>query len=182
MLDRDTLVSQSLEVTFRRAGREVTFMVDGAEEIARVSDPSGRWACIHLANRIPGLVALARQAFWKDSLLDRIAPCEPAATDSESLILGSYVYVEELPEVIERPAPNYPNDARSANVSGTVLVQALIGKDGEVKSTAIVESIPKLDKAAVQAVERWRFRPAMANGKPIAVWVAAPVKFTLKDW
>ena len=36
-----------------------------------------------------------------------------------------------------------------------------------------------LDDYAVGAVRQWRFKPAMARGKPVAVWVALPVKFTL---
>jgi TonB family protein len=175
----DTLVSQRLRLTFRRPGQEVTFDV-GSDAVARITDPSQRWACLPLANRVAGLVVLARQALPEDTLLARMAPCEPAVPDSGSPIVGDYVYVEELPEVVERQTPHYPDQARASNVSGTVLVQALIGSNGEVKSTAIVESIPLLDPAAVQAVERWRFRPAMSNGKPVAVWVAVPVKFSLK--
>ena len=93
---------------------------------------------------------------------------------------GEYVYVEELPEALYKVAPSYPEDARRAGIDGTVLVQALIGKDGHVKDTRVTKSIPMLDAAAVRAVLQWTFAPAKSKGKPVAVWVAVPVKFSLK--
>ncbi len=91
-----------------------------------------------------------------------------------------YPYVEELPEVIRKVAPAYPAQARRDGVAGTVMVQALIGKDGRVKDTRILRSVPALDRAAVRAVSRWIFKPAKAHGEPVAVWVAVPVRFKLK--
>jgi protein TonB len=92
---------------------------------------------------------------------------------------GEYVYVEELPEAITKVNPEYPDIAREAGVDGTVLIQALVGKDGRVKDTRVVQSIPMLDAAAITAVTQWVFKPALSNNKPVAVWVAVPVRFTL---
>jgi periplasmic protein TonB len=92
---------------------------------------------------------------------------------------GEYVYVEELPEAITKVNPVYPDIAREASVDGTVMVQALVGRDGRVKDTRVVKSIPMLDAAAIAAVRQWVFKPALSNNKPVAVWVAVPLKFTL---
>jgi periplasmic protein TonB len=100
-------------------------------------------------------------------------------TEDELPKFGEYVYVEELPEAITRIPPLYPDIAREANVDGTVMVQALVGKDGKVKDTRVVKSIPMLDAAALAAVKQWVFKPALSNNKPVAVWVAVPVKFSL---
>jgi protein TonB len=121
---------------------------------------------------------------------EELAQTTPAVGDGENQLVvapdedalpkyGEYVYVEELPEAITKPSPEYPDLARSAGVDGTVLVQALVGKDGKVKDTKVVKSIPMLDEAAVKAVRMWVFKPALSNNKPVAVWVAVPVKFTL---
>ena len=69
--------------------------------------------------------------------------------------------------------------AREAGVDGVVMVQALVGKDGKVKDTRVVKSIPMLDASAIAAVKQWVFKPALSNNKPVAVWVAVPMKFTL---
>jgi protein TonB len=89
------------------------------------------------------------------------------------------VYAEELPEVITKVNPVYPEMAREANVDGTVMVQALVGKDGKVHDVRVVKSIPLLDQSAQDAVRQWVFKPALANNKPVAVWVGVPVRFSL---
>jgi protein TonB len=121
---------------------------------------------------------------------EEIAQTTPGVSTGEDLVvappsdddlpkLGDYVYVEELPEAVTKVKPEYPDLARSANVDGTVLVQALVGKDGRVKDVKVVKSIPMLDASAVAAVKQWVFKPALSNNKPVAVWVAVPVRFTL---
>lgn len=102
-----------------------------------------------------------------------------APTEEELPKFGEYVYVEELPEAITKAQPVYPDIAREAGVDGTVLVQALVGKDGKVKDVRVQKSIPMLDASAEAAVKQWVFKPALSNNKPVAVWVAVPVKFTL---
>ena len=93
--------------------------------------------------------------------------------------VNDYVYVEELPEAIKKVSPEYPDIARQSSMEGTVVVKALVGKDGRVLNTQVVKSVPVLDDAAVAAVKQWVFKPALSNNKPVAVWVAVPVKFSL---
>src|SRR5207247_541806 len=100
-----------------------------------------------------------------------------APTEEELPKFGEYVYVEELPEAITKVPPQYPDIAREAGVDGTVLVQALVGKDGKVKDVRIQKPIPMLNEAAIAAVKQWVFKPALSNNKPVAVWVAVPVRF-----
>jgi len=108
---------------------------------------------------------------------EEIVVAPPAAEELPAF--GEYVYVEELPEAITKVPPNYPEIARDAGVDGVVLVQALVGKDGRVKDTKVVKSIPMLDKSAIDAVTQWVFKPALSNNRPVAVWVAVPIRFTL---
>jgi TonB family protein len=93
--------------------------------------------------------------------------------------VGEFVHVSEPPEPLTKVAPTYPPEARQAGIEGTVVVQALIGRDGLVKGTRVVKSVPALDGAALTAVERWTFKPARSEGQPVAVWVAVPIRFTL---
>lgn len=102
-----------------------------------------------------------------------------APTDEGDGKLGEYVYTDELPELITRIQPVYPDLAREAGVDGTVQIQALIGKDGRVKDLKVVKSIPMLDKAAMDAVKQFVFKPALANNHPVAVSVMVPVRFSL---
>ena len=102
-----------------------------------------------------------------------VAPVPAGATaQGQRPAFGEYVYVEELPEAITKVRP-----ADIAGVEGTVLVQALVLEDGSVGDAKVVKSVPGLDEAAVAAVRQWRFKPAMAKGRPVSVWVAVPIKF-----
>jgi protein TonB len=107
-------------------------------------------------------------------------PAQPAAAVEPLPRFGEYVYVEELPEAVLKVPPAYPEFARANGVEGTVLVQALVGKDGWVKDTRVVAPIAELNDAAVECVKRWHFKPAMSKGQPVAVWVAIPIKFSLR--
>ena len=101
--------------------------------------------------------------------------------DSDSLpAYGRFVHVDELPEAITKVAPEYPDVAKRNNLEGNVIVQALIGRDGRVVDARVVSPAPPFDNPALAAVREWTFRPARAGGRPVALWVTVPVKFTLR--
>jgi TonB family protein len=89
------------------------------------------------------------------------------------------VVIDQGPIAIRKVPPAYPDEARSKGVQGLLRVQVLIGTQGRVEDTRMVQSIPLLDEAAMAAVRQWEFKPAMAQGKPVPVWVTVPVRFTL---
>jgi protein TonB len=91
-----------------------------------------------------------------------------------------FVAVEEMPVLVSMPQPIYPDMARQAELEGVVLVRALVGKDGAVKDAKIAKSIPLLDEEARNAVMKAVFKPAIQANKPVAVWVAIPIRFKLK--
>lgn len=92
-----------------------------------------------------------------------------------------WVYVEDLPVLAHAATPTYPEIAKEAGVEGTVRVLALVGLDGRVIDTRIAPngSVPMLDDAAREALMRFVFTPALANGHPVMVWVSVPVVFRL---
>lgn len=79
-------------------------------------------------------------------------------------------------------APRYPAQARARRLQGTCEILCTIGTDGRVKSLSVDTSSGHelLDDAALDAVRRWRFKPALgANGKPAEDTVLVPVTFRL---
>jgi protein TonB len=89
--------------------------------------------------------------------------------------------VEKEPRLVEGPAPVYPDLARQAQIEGTVVVRALVGKDGKVKEVLLVRSAHDLlDRAALEATRGYAFTPAIQNGRPVAVWVSIPFRFRLR--
>ncbi len=89
-----------------------------------------------------------------------------------------------LPEVdqpiaVIRPPPRYPQEALRRNVGGTVRVQVQVAADGSVDRLELASSSGDryLDRAALEAVRRWRFQPAVRNGQPVAASVIVPLEF-----
>lgn len=90
------------------------------------------------------------------------------------------IFVERLPEVTTKQQPVYPEPARRAGIEGLVLVRVLVDTTGSVERLFLVQSIPDLDVAALDAVQKWKFIPAASHGTPLKVWVMAPVRFRLR--
>ena len=91
-----------------------------------------------------------------------------------------FIAVEVEPVRISMAAPVYPDVARSADVEGTVIVRALVGKDGKVKKVLILDGHPMLNDAAVECARTALFKPALLQNKPVEVWVMMPIGFKLR--
>lgn len=81
--------------------------------------------------------------------------------------------------VIRNPAPQYPLDAKAAGVSGTVVIEATIGKDGRVYDVNAISGSPMLRQAAVDAVKNWAYKPYLLNGEAVEVHTTIKVVFSL---
>jgi protein TonB len=65
------------------------------------------------------------------------------------------------------------------HLEGTVVLRAVIGRDGMVRSVEVVTGHPMLAKAAREAVLEWRYQPTLLNGEPVEVETAITVHFVL---
>src|SRR6202162_4680091 len=71
--------------------------------------------------------------------------------------------------LIKRIQPNYPPLARQARIQGTVVLHALISKDGSITGLTLVSGHPMLAPAAIDAVKQWKYKPYLLNGEPVEV-------------
>jgi len=78
-------------------------------------------------------------------------------------------------------APKYPPEAGRARIEGTVLLLAVIGKDGTVQDVRVESGLPVLAQAAIEAVKQWRYRPYLLNGEPVEVDSQITINFTLSE-
>jgi protein TonB len=76
-------------------------------------------------------------------------------------------------------APIYPEEARQARIQGTVLLRAVIGKDGRIAQLDVISGPKQLIQAATGAVQQWRYKPYMRNNEPVEVDTQITVNFTL---
>jgi periplasmic protein TonB len=85
------------------------------------------------------------------------------------------------PEILHKVNPRYTEPARRAGVQGTVIIEAIIDEKGRVTDQRILRSLPMgLDKAAMDAVQQWRFSPAMRGDSPVKVYFVLTVNFTIQ--
>jgi protein TonB len=83
--------------------------------------------------------------------------------------------------LIIHPNPVYPAIAKSARIQGTVVLQAIIGKDGTVQNLKMISTAsPLLVQAAMDAVKKWVYRPTTLNGEAVDVITEITVNFTLQ--
>ena len=71
--------------------------------------------------------------------------------------------------------------ARRIHSEGEVVLEAVIERDGSVRDVRILKSVnPLLDKAALEAVATWRYRPALIGTRTVAVYLQVRIGFHLR--
>jgi TonB family protein len=86
----------------------------------------------------------------------------------------------DKPQLVQFVEPEYHEVARNAQIEGTVVVNVLVGKGGEVLQTEVSESVHLLlDDAAVQAARQCQYVPALEDGQPVEAWLAVPFEFKI---
>jgi len=84
------------------------------------------------------------------------------------------------PELIFKPEPEYSEEARKAKFQGTVLLSIVVMPDGSTSNIRVVRPLGLgLDEKAIEAVQKWKFRPSLKDGKPVAVSANVEVNFRL---
>jgi TonB family protein len=86
-----------------------------------------------------------------------------------------------MQKIVKQPMPVYPQIAKQAKISGTVVLHAIIGKDGMVNDLQYISGPPLLMRAAMDAVRQWEYEPTLLNGEPMTVDATVSVVFTLNN-
>ena len=81
--------------------------------------------------------------------------------------------------LIRKITPQYPSIARTAHISGSVILEAEISKEGDVVNLHVIGGPPLLRQAAIDAVKQWKYRPYLLNGEPVVVDTQVTVIFSL---
>jgi TonB family protein len=113
------------------------------------------------------------------SLLTNNRAVEPASANG-SPPKHQHATTVSAPKAIYAPDAEYTEAARRAKLSGSVKLRVLVGKDGLVHDAVALNGLGMgLDENAIAAVRQWRFTPAMAEGKPVDLWINIDMDFRL---
>jgi periplasmic protein TonB len=85
-------------------------------------------------------------------------------------------------DYLHNPAPNYPALSRRAGEQGKVLLHVFVNAHGTANTVEIRQTsgFPRLDTAAAEAVQQWKFIAARRGEEDIAAWVLVPIHFNLR--
>lgn len=129
--------------------------------------------------------------------------CAPPSSDCELMMVSSHgalieglepgpQYVAGHPDrvkfdeanpqlkIVKKVQPDYPPAAREQQIEGRVLLHAIVGKDGSVVSVDAISGNQALIEAARDAAKKWKYEPAIVDGRPVEVDIEIQMYFTLK--
>ena len=104
-------------------------------------------------------------------------PPAPVIKNTQPVRRGGVIQAANL---IQQVKPVYPVLAQQTRVEGVVVMEAVISKEGSVESLRVISGHPLLNKAALDAVQQWKYRPTLLNGEPVEVLTTITVTFTLR--
>ena len=81
--------------------------------------------------------------------------------------------------LLKRVQPVYPNQAMQMRIQGAVQLQATINKQGRITSVKVLSGDAILSRAAVEAVNQWKYIPYFLNGEPVDIQTQITVNFKL---
>lgn len=180
LTDRSTFADSKNECTWKLAADRARIKLDAAkygEHSRQVNADLGRmnsdrnWCRSHHADwdhtcfdvGVDGIAAA-----------DSSAP--PNASAPQQIRVGGRVEAASLVATVQ---PEYPEIARRANVAGTVVLHAIVGKDGKISKLEYVAGEPLLMKPAFDAVKQWRYKPALLNCETVEFSTTIAVFFSL---
>ncbi len=106
-------------------------------------------------------------------------PTETAASVTRNA--AEHVHMSsDTAEVVSQPVkPDYPLLARQMKVQGSVILQALIGRNGLIQDLRVLSGPPILASAAQEAVKQWHFKPHYQGAEPVETQAKITVNFTI---
>jgi TonB family protein len=153
--------------------QEDSGLIDAAEETllgARHRQPDAiepyKMLAQFYAHRV---TALHKQELEKEPK----SPTSPGERDEN----GVYRVGGGVPQPSRLDVPRYSPEALAAGIKGVVIADVVIDASGNVTDAKVVQSIPLLDEAALQAVRNWHFAPSVVNGQPVPVRMNVYVNF-----
>lgn len=159
IFDANALERRLMKLTEKQA------VIGGAHRLAIVAICAalGLGTCasaLALHMHVDGLAASSRKAS---------PPTAPIAV-SASVMAG---------QRIDGPMPKYPPAAKKARIQGAVVLDAVIGKDGQVQNLRVVSGPKELQESSLDAVKQWTYKPFLLNGNPVEVKTTINVIYSL---
>jgi protein TonB len=178
---RSTFVRTTLHVfvepVFRQpANVPASILTDESEPPANLSAGLGGPAIPGATDGVPWGTGTS------SSLIPKLPPPKPVQVTAPGppprVRVGGVV---QAAKIVRQVTPLYPPPAKQARISGTVRIEAVIGRDGMIQSLHVMSGHPWLAQAALDAVRQWVYRPTLLNGEAVEVLTQIDVNFKLAE-
>jgi TonB family protein len=105
------------------------------------------------------------------------------AKDEVKCDLTPYSTLDKQPRAIFPLSPHYPVEAKKNKITGKIVAQLIITKEGKPVNISIIESEPPgiFDESAIDAIKKYKFTPGIKNGVPVNVCINLPIVFDLLE-
>jgi periplasmic protein TonB len=125
----------------------------------------------------PALTASSGEQSEISNIMQSTTVAVPKVADQDSLLKISQGVTQGM--LIQRVQPVYPAQARQMRLQGSVQLQAMISKQGNITSVKVLNGDPTLARSAVDAVKQWKYKPYYLNGEPVDIQTQVTVIFKL---
>jgi len=125
---------------------------------------------------VPGGIAAGIVGGIPGTVEGLIAP--PPPVSHQPVRIGGQI---EAPALIHRVEPIYPLLAQMSKIDGVVILEAIVGEDGHVRSVKVLRGHPILGKAATDAVAQWQYEPLRLDSMPAAFELTVSLWFHFED-
>lgn len=162
--------------------------IEGTVIVEATTDYQGRVASTRILKSIPRLDQAAVKAIKKWIYEPYVINGRPrrvvfTVTVGFSLQAGrsdEALAAVGVPVRLRRVDPIYPEEAKKAGIEGTVVLGATINGNGQVTDVKVLESVPGLDQAAIDALKQWLYAPVRVGSQPVTYTFTVSVRFSLK--
>ncbi|MBS1802150.1 MAG: M56 family metallopeptidase [Acidobacteria bacterium] len=103
---------------------------------------------------------------------------DSAKKDAHSVSVDAKTMQKQL---LAKVPPVYPPKAKAAKIQGKVVLDAVVGRDGQVENLKVVSGPKELQQSALDAVRQWVYKPFLLNSEPVNVTTTITVIYTLGD-
>jgi periplasmic protein TonB len=141
--------------------------------MAAMRKPSVLWTALIVTAIATGLA----EARAQDQSNQTAAPKDEAPQELPKRVRVSGGVSSGL--ILKKVNPVYPKKARKKHIQGTVILHAIISKEGDLEDLTLISGDPLLAQAALDAAKQWKYRPYLLQGHPVEVDTQIQMNFTL---
>lgn len=130
------------------------------------------------------MIELADESLFDDSLLALSLDLEAAPSAPPDRVYDYHMPGLELPVFRVKVPPKYPRRAIAVGIQGYVLVEAILGKNGQIRDIKVLRGLGRgrfgFEEAAMEAIKQWQFLPGQVNGKSVDIRMNLRITFALQ--